>query len=232
MKVPLVCAQKLWHLGSMNPALAAGGSQEGNLLSVSACPEAWSTICKLGGREIFESDKPLRLLDMRELLYGKQHDRLRKEIEAFGLARGLAERKRVFRVSWFDDELDDTLSCVYGTREQAEAEADDPEDISEEQMLVCTENLAKLHGQDVRQIFNAMGFLSIEWSREVLGKRVDGVYWTEEYAPLNYSSPRGGLFPHAIQCMKQVESYPDDEDGLEGITVAKSLRLESGLALG
>jgi hypothetical protein len=58
MKIPVIAFDTAYHLGTLDPSLrgkeggAVGGdSQEGHLLSVSTCPEAWRSIARLGDAE-------------------------------------------------------------------------------------------------------------------------------------------------------------------------------------
>lgn len=232
MKIPLVRAEKLWHLGSIDVANAAMDSQEGNLLSVSACPEAWSSICRLGGRDVHETTKALLLVDLLALLFDEKWASNRRAIESYGLSKGLLERTSGYEVTWFDDEMESNMRMLFSDLESAEEEAEDWKNIAQVDLLVATPYLLELHRQRPRELSEGIEFAAIEWVREVAGRSVAGVYWDERHDPLIYSSPRGGLFPHAYASLVKVDSYPDDEVGLSMIQATKSLDLDDGYGLG
>lgn len=217
MKIPVIIATKLWHLGTLDKSQKGirGASYEGNLLSASACPEAWMRICKLGGSQAHELNKHAFLLDMLEITDPKTakgcelRDRFIKE----ALADGSIQQRTVFRASFFDDEYDELMYTIHETREEAIQEYDEDVDIEEVSKYFSSPDIIALHskaeGDDC-----GLDFAIIEWAKKY---DLDGVYWSQRLAPETLSAPRAGLFDRTIKSFKAVSSIPEDDEGLSHI---------------
>ena len=107
MKLPVIAFDTVYHLGTLDPSLrgkeggAVGGdSQEGHLLSVSTCPDAWRSIARIGGVDLhamtIQEGGPALFFDIHAL-NDPEHTRLRETIERFGAEEGLTQSKALWR---------------------------------------------------------------------------------------------------------------------------------------
>ena len=227
-KLPTRKVDALWHWGSLDASqkFERGPSYEGNLFSMSACPEAWRQICRFGGKQLHTKADSTTLLDMHSILHGKTKaaTALKQEISNWGIAQGLLEEKTIFKVSWYDDELEDHLSSDFLTRSEAEAELyEDEEDgrtLTESLNLVGTRSLLSKHGFRGHEIIG-VEYAVIEWAQAKFPGVLDGVYWAEIHDPDRYSAPRAGLFPFDLARLNEAEFVPDDAEALEGVSKPK-----------
>lgn len=214
MKIPVITAKKLWHLGSLDIKQKGnrGASYEGNLLSASACPDAWMKICRLSGSQAHETKKHLYLLDMLEVTHPKTSEgrSLREKIIEDGLDNGNILQRTLFKASYYDDELEDMLFTLHHTRDEALYEYDEDVEIEEVTEYFCSPSLLAQHKQGNSGFFG-IDFAIIEWAKK---QDLDGVYWDERLAPDILSAPRAGIFDRAIKHFKPVDHLPDDEEGL------------------
>lgn len=222
LRAPLITIDRLWHLGSLKQSEkgSQGPSYEGNLLSVSACPQAWQAIGRFGGRSVHITTRVMRLLDILTLIYGKDTEsaNLRQQIIEQSLSNGLLQADSVYRYTYYDDELEQDVHCDFRSQDEALLEADgDTDSVQCISGYFASEKLLAIHRQPSGGI-EGIDFAVVEWARD---KGFDGVYWDETLDPLGYSAPRGGLFPKAMRFFKEAHEMPDDEDGLAGVGVSK-----------
>jgi hypothetical protein len=226
MKIPTISAKNLWHWGTLQVErkFEAGVSWEGNLFSMSACPEAWRQIARLGGSDLHVRKESTTMLDLHSTLYGKSSNAkaLKDLIVEWALDQKLITPQVIYLISWYDDELDDTIGFEFKTKEEAEAELDDDGDreITSSTKLVSTPELNKRHGFKPDEIIG-LEYAAIDWAREHIGQRVMGVYWDEKLDPIGLSAPRAGMFNLAELNLSTTDIVPDDHEGLEGISRVK-----------
>lgn len=227
-KLPTRRVAALWHWGSLDAGhkFERGPSYEGNLFSMSACPEAWREICRFGGKQLHTKADTSTLLDMHSILYGKTKvaKALKQEISDWGIAQGLLEEKTIFKVTWYDDELEDHVSTDFLSRSEAEAELfEDEEDergLTESIKLVGTSSLLSKHGFKGSEIIG-VEYAVIEWVQANFPGVLDGVYWAEIHDPERYSAPRAGMFTFDLASLSAVEDVPEDHEALEGVSKPK-----------
>lgn len=227
-KLPVRKVAALWHWGSLDASqkFERGVSYEGNLFSMSACPDAWRQISKFGDKQLHLKSDTTTLLDMFSITEAKTPSAkaLKEEIGNWGVAQGLLEQRTLYRVGWYDCELDDMQCLEFNTKEAAEAEAEDDEErtVTEFNTLVGTPALLAKHGFREKDIID-LQFAVIEWAREKFAGVVDGVYWAQNHEPFNGWSPRAGLFPFDLSSLAAVDDNPYDEDALKGVSKVKWL---------
>ena len=225
-KLPVRKVAALWHWGSLDASrkFERGTSYEGNLFSMSACPDAWRQISKFGGKQLHLKSDTTTLLDMFSITEAKTPSAkaLKEEIANWGVDQGLLEHRTLYRVGWYDCELDDMQCLEFNTKEAAEAEAEDDEErtVTEFNTLVGTPALLARHGFREKDIID-LQFAVIEWAREKFAGVVDGVYWAQNHEPFNGWSPRAGLFPFDLSRLAAVDDNPYDEDALKGVSKVK-----------
>lgn len=187
--LPAVELEGLVHIGTLDPA-RKGMSYEGSCLSVSACPEAWEHIAHLGGNPWWACKRlGNQFIDALSLT---RHQR--DQVEEWAVTHGLAQRVRVWRVRYFDDELDETRSLLVTTEAEArqEAEAIDGDPVPT-QALVATDALVGRMGQDPG--VDAFDFILCCYAED---HGYDGVFWAESLSPSTLSAPRAGIAPSKI----------------------------------
>ncbi len=232
IRLPLVEASRLWHIGSMDYTQRGvrGTSLEGNLFSVSACPQAWRSIARLGGGELHSSRRPVRLLDMLSALQDPEYQTLRDAVTAYGLERGLLKQVEAFKAIGYDDELDREFYSLHETREAADDESVEVEVVT---ALLATESLKQIHALPSGAI-PGLEYAMIEWLRERVPALpaagevpVAGVYWDEDYAPGGYSAPRGGLFNPVFAGFESADHWPSDREALRSVAAVAPISSEA-----
>lgn len=225
MKVPLILASSLWHVGDLtNNTQGQRPSHEGTLLSASACPNAWSAIARLGGGRYYELHKESMLLDMVKALYSEDYAPLRDTVSTWALQAGYIKPGVMYVVAYEDCEAEDEDSLRemhFLDKDEAATEADFLDATVEiRQVMLPTEPLLALHKINRRDICSNTGseFSLIEWARVHLYSptRVAGVYWNEILDEFALSAPRAGLFDTKGLVVRP--SLPDDEECLESVS--------------
>lgn len=220
--LPTVSFPRLWHVGSLRMTDKGPGSLEGACLSVSRCPGAWREISDghVGGSCWVAESGHAPFLDAHALTQEQK-----AAVLAWGVQEGLAEPSVLWRVSRYDDELEDTISFTMATRQEAidemdvdEDDEDDAERIDEELEEVhehrSTQRLIdlSLHQREALGDSNVLDLLLPLWTWD----RTDlvGVWWADRFDPACYSAPRGGVLPARIDRLKfrPSVSEPYDED--------------------
>ncbi|WP_274644566.1 hypothetical protein [Pseudomonas serbica] len=225
-KIPVIKVASLWHWGSLDAShkFERGTSYEGNLFSMSACPEAWQRISKFGGKKLHLKADSTTLLDLYSILdpMTSTAEALKQEITEWGIAQGLLEPRTIFSLSWYDDEMDGVQSYSYKTREDAEAEMEEGDDktLSQACIQVGTSELLARHGFRPHDIIG-VEFAIIEWAKEKFPEVISGVYWRDPHDPYNGVAPCAGLFPFEVSGLTAVDGFPDDEVALKGVSKVK-----------
>lgn len=189
--------RKLWHVGSMNPADKRQGSYEGAGLSVSINPDEWRQIARgaVSG-DTWVLTKPSNAF----LNFWKIGKRQWAIIRQWAIDGGWAEAKTQYRVSWWDEELDDTVSFIFDTREEADAESDPEYNTGIEIKEVPTglTGTAKLASRCHQRTSDSspQDLLATVYAEDVLG--LDGVWWNDYLDPDRLSAPRGVIVPSKV----------------------------------
>ena len=196
--------RKLWHVGSMNPADKRMGSYEGAGLSVSLHPEEWQQIARgaVSG-DTWEMTKGANsFLDYWKI--GKPRWTV---IRQWAIENGWAEACVQYRVSWWDEELEDTVSFVFDTREEAEAESDPEynEDIEITPLQTGMTGTAKLATRCHQRgpSSSPQDLLAVVYAEDVLG--LDGVWWNDMLDPQRLSAPRGVIVPTKLSSWRSAK---------------------------
>lgn len=233
MKIPTISAKSLWHWGDLNREKKNqnGMSWEGHLFSMSACPLAWEQIAKLGGSKLHVRAEPSVLLDMHTVLFEKTRNAklIRNHVEAWAIENSLLEPRTVFQVREYDCEADDYRISEYFTQEEADREVElmGEATIIPTTKLIGTEALHLTHSIPVKFKIG-LEYALIDWAKEKLGHRLQGVYWDEPLDPFGNSAPRAGMFDCLSLGLKLESGLPDDEEALLGISSVKWIN-EKGL---
>lgn len=184
--LPAATFSHVVHIGSLDADEKRGWSLEGDGLSVSTEPEAWEEIAGLGGNQWWTLTKSNNVfLDAHEL-----SDEQRDVINNWGVERGYLVKQDGWRIEWFDDEMDDTMSTVLDTEEEAREELDTME-VDQEPVLV-EQLVAGPNFPDAAGASNADQVILSVWADEM--SDFDGVWWNDDLAPEHLSAPRAVIF--------------------------------------
>ncbi len=183
---PIRSISLLWHVGTLNLADKSRGSHEGAGLSVSLHPDAWRVIAR---GQVRGDDWTLSKPDGQFLDYHELDDLHLEQISRWGVDNGYAERRSLFEVTWFDDELGAELSSLYLTREEAEEECSDPDSVRElhGRLVPTTALQARVNGD--APLVLVPDLLATVFAEDSL--EVDGVWWEDRLDVYAYSAPRG-----------------------------------------
>ena len=191
MPVPELSFEKLYHVGELDMSKKKGWSLEGSGMSVSRNPLAWRKIAWLEG-SIHEFDvADNRFLDWYELS-SEQKD----AINEWGIEKGYLESTTLYKVSYWDDELDDESFLICETLEEATEEAEmrevEPEPF---EGYVATDLFP-----DRKYIGTATNYdqvIAAVWVNEE-APELDGVWWADRLDTSRDSAPRGVLAGNKI----------------------------------
>lgn len=217
VSLPTILVDSVIHVGctDITPREQPGssGSQEGQMLSVSQCPAAWTEIARLGGGEwsdISRDGAPLKFLD-----FNKMTEEVIDLLSERGIANGLAEKRLMWR-AWATDEDGEDQYSLFDTQDQAMRETEEGcQPPTEDVRLVATEKLAMLWcNKPAMSPFFTMSALAAECFAH---SDLDGIWWHDELAPNHCSAPRAGIFQHRLPelQMQVVPSYLSVEEDYE-----------------
>lgn len=212
--LPVVKHTRLWHIGTLNAQRAGTNSHEGPGLSVSVHPASWRQIAQLGGRAWWELNNPSGVfLDFHK---AKRDAKLKARVTDWALKKGLVEEGCVYTVSHFDDEMDTTLTSSHTDREEARIEAEAYEvRARKKRTLVPTPAMTKRSRHSTPPLAFVLDFAFAFYAHDEC-PALDGVWWSDQLNPNNYSAPRGVIFDRAVSrwAPKRVQAWEsDDEEG-------------------
>lgn len=186
MSFPSLSFARLWHVGSMDIRKKRPGSHEGSGLSVSLHPDAWERINSFTAGDQWKLTKPHN----RFLHFHRLTQPAHAAIAAWGVRQTLVEPATLFRVSWYDDEMEQEMYFDHLTREGAEEEADSREQaISEVSGMVATDAMLRRVGVDSLPTAMTRDLLTTLFVEDEF--QWDGVWWADLLDVSRYSAPRG-----------------------------------------
>jgi hypothetical protein len=220
MRLPTVTKSRVYHWGTLDVRQQGrhGASLEGDCLSVSRCPRAWRDIAQLGGLTLFELAHGQGIfLDMLSLYADAP---LRQDVVAWGLAQGYVTQEVRYRAWFFDEEAEGWCFFLCASIEEAFREADtlgeypSPEalpgphgpgtGVEPVEAFIATSALAARMGLTLRGSDNAFDYVAIAWAEDTQ-PQLQGAWWQDEYAPLQLSAPRGGIFKSRVSAWRSQE---------------------------
>lgn len=191
-KMPIKTMKNIFHVGMMDKTLKAKGSFEGSGLSISTEPKAWVKINPFTGGDLFSCKKR----DNQFLDFYSLNEEQKKEIIEWGIKEYYVVLTTLYRITYFDDEMDCDLSYLYDSFEQAQENADEDVEVESESGYVSTpymDEKVMSHGKD----FNPLDLLCTLFVDEVLD--IDGVWWEEILDVNKYSAPRGVIVKSKVE---------------------------------
>lgn len=172
------------------------------MLSVSACPDDWKRIAKLGGlhttRLTGADASPMRFVDMLSI-----DDGTSRHLMHCAFVSGLVRQMRQWK-AWHSDEEGNLLFSWHNTRDEAETESGIPDDMPPtcHTVLIAAPELAyAFAGQET--LSPALTLDAVVCITAEPDSSLDGLYWDETLDVSALSAPRGGIFqsrlPRLIQ---------------------------------
>lgn len=187
VNIPVRKLRKVFHVGSMDASQKRPGSYEGSGLSVSLHPDEWRMIARggVGGSTWTLTNPNGSFLDFHKI-----NKSTRRSIIEWGLQQKFVQSVELYQVSWYDDELEDTMTATFDNLDDAEAEAEMME-VEVEVLsngITGTPKLNKAVGFSVDPSL-AFDMLVTVWVDNTT--QLDGVWWNDRLDPDVLSAPRG-----------------------------------------
>lgn len=192
----------VWHVGNFDNKQQDKLSYEGDLLSVSECPDVWQRIARLSGNTYAMSNPDALFIDAISMW---RNPKIKKHVMDWGEENSFLSQKEVYSVTLYDDMEDSTSIEVFESYEEAFANYED-ESIIEgpETRLYLTDTFAQRIG--LSNLSNGFEYdmdrLFIEWAKEHILPRyrqICGIWWDEILDEAGYSAPRGGVFQERLE---------------------------------
>lgn len=212
LRKSLIPYRRVWHIGTLRREAKGWDSYEGDGLSVSLDPDAWRVIARLSGPLYRLEKEQAAFLDAYRCLSLLP---LMRSVWKWALREQYVERRRVYRVDWYDLEKEDWRRFSFLSQQEAREE-------------YLSLRLATPHGARYNTF---LGYVPTEKMRVRAHHRmlplafvrdfalsfyvedhlpeIDGLWWEEENDPMGLSAPRGVIFTHQLgswQC--EVHSSP------------------------
>ncbi|MCA3266953.1 MAG: hypothetical protein ING19_12895 [Azospirillum sp.] len=153
----------------------------------------------------------------------RRHRPSKRALIEWGLEHGLCERREIHGFVYADEELGSEVEQIF---ESASAAAEEAESYGaatfKRRILAATERLTEANGtpppRQPRDALEELAMLAGRATRAAGIAKIDGFYATEKYDPDAYSSPRGGIFPEAVEDWERERvdfRFVDDEVELD-----------------
>jgi hypothetical protein len=186
------------HIGTLDVSHKGeqGASHEGDGLSFSNHPQAWTTIAHLGGKPWWTTDLSDRaIVDGHACLH---NEAILNGLHEWAQAKNLAHPNVFFKASWTDGETDEVTSVWVSTRKRAQAElADQDEPLPVEKIhgWAPTPALLQRMMQPVKDACVPHPLLDqLLLTAYAQDHGWEGVWWNDTLAPARHSAPRGVIF--------------------------------------
>lgn len=204
--VPVRKLDHVFHVGTLDATHKGSQyktSQEGDGLSVSLHPDEWIEIAELGGLPTWELSAPPEggnFFDVHAL----SNDQ-RNEMHEWATEEGYVTSEERFVVSWYDSEMDSMVEMVVDTKEEAESETEENEELDgsyrSEMRLVGTDKMWERVPNADRDPAFTEDYVARIYAEDIAG--CDGCWWDDDLDPDNYSAPRGVVFPAYVHSWTQ-----------------------------
>lgn len=194
MIIPTVFKSGLFHVGSLKLEDKKVASFEGDGLSVSPCPDSWRIIARITG-DTWKIEESLKFLDAHSLT-SKQ----KAEIVNWAQGQGFIVSSTLYKVEWFDDEMNQMMHTLFKDHDEAHEEAEDMgTDLIPVDDYLSTESFPD---ETVRAGMTSIEFMDILLAAYVKAEHpeVDGVWWNDKHDVNRYSAPRGVI--HRVKVNK------------------------------
>ena len=199
-QMPIKNLDGLYHVGSLDASKKGSFSYEGAGLSVTTHPDAWRKIAKgqVSGDTYSVSKASNSFLDTNKL--NSSH---KEQMKKWAIKNDLLKQQETVTVSWYDDEMEDTLSQTFNSMADAKAEYGDEWDEYDIDIdkggIVPTDKLKQATGQSRIEATGVLEYI-LPLYAETLG--LDGVWWQDQLDTSKLSAPRGVILPSKVKTFK------------------------------
>lgn len=191
--------EDLYHVGSLDISKRKNNSHEGRGLSISTEPEAWEAINK--GRTVGDthlvSKSSNKFVDMLRIDKG-----VYEELFSWGVSNGYMEQVVVYKVYWYDDELEETVYQELYDIDDVKIELEDMdisyEEAIEDEVLEVLEGGYSVTSKFKNETGSEHKDLIVSLYCQNENIVVDGLYWNETLSISKYSAPRGVIFDNML----------------------------------
>ena len=209
VNLPTKSFKELYHVGSLDPSKKRMGSYEGAGLSVSTHPNAWRKIARgMVVGDTYVVTKPNNVF----LNASKLTKALKREIADWGISQQLIKQTIVYRVSYYDDELESEVYSDYASLKDAKEEAGDELEIKK---LSGYEPTQKLKTLAHNNYITPTGILDYVLPIYAEANGYDGVWWQDKLDVSKYSAPRGVIVPSKVSSWN-FEKFEAVNEGASG----------------
>ena len=124
-------------------------------------------------------------------------------MKKWAIKNDLLKQQETVTVSWYDDEMEDTLSQTFNSMADAKAEYGDEWDEYDIDIdkggIVPTDKLKQATGQSRIEATGVLEYI-LPLYAETLG--LDGVWWQDQLDTSKLSAPRGVILPSKVKTFK------------------------------
>ncbi len=205
LRESLISHGRVWHMGTLQREEKGWESHEGDGLSVSLDPDIWRRLARLSGSLYQLEKEQAAFLDAYHCF---SLPPLMRAVWKWGLREQYVERRKVYRVDWYDFEEENwrRFSFLSGPEARAEYRSlrlTTPQDVRYNTFVgyVPTNKMRlRAHHRALPLAFVRDFALSF-YAQDHLPE-IDGLWWEEQHDPNAFSAPRGVIFTHQLSSWK------------------------------
>jgi predicted chitinase len=228
--LPTLSFPTLYHVGVFDETWKRDNSFEGAGLSVSTDPDAWREIARghVTGTTFSLTKQNNTFINAHKLT-----KRQLNQIKQWALDNGLLESQETIRVSWFDDEMNDTMYMDFDSKSAAQEEFDLDENEVEviTNGIIPTEKLKQLSQNPTLTPTAVMDYVLPIYAESL---NVDGVWWQDTLNIAKFSAPRGVILPKMVKTWKVTKELNEGwKDTIANVGIAGAIAAAgtSGIAV-
>jgi len=200
--MPTVHISDLFHVGSLDASSKRQGSYEGAGLSVSTHPDEWKQIARghVTGNTYSATKEGHSFLNAHAL-----NKKQNNEIAQWAMANDYLVQQETVTVSWFDDDMGETMSRTFDSMEDARVEHAYDGDMDHVDVVVDKSGIIptdKLKSETNNSDMESTGVLEYVLPLYAGKLNLDGVWWQDRVDVQSYSAPRGVILPHKVDSWK------------------------------
>lgn len=210
IEIPTIEFCELFHVGNMDISQKQRNSYEGSGLSVSDCPDAWTRIARLGGRNTNRLTKEKGIFLNYHVL-----GEARKKIKQWGLEQGFIEKQDVYLVSGMNENGEEYYMSYTNPEEAYEDYVDYVQYSLEEELTLskeevlkklrksgykATSKLLEVSMRDHIDPIETLDLLVVAWAEQFT--ELDGVHWADIRDEEILSAPRSVIFNDKLKDWK------------------------------
>lgn len=235
--IPYIEVPSVYRWGAVLEKAPPAAGLEGHLLPVSACPDAWLSIARLGGQPLWSFDVAgLRWVDV----YRALDSPIGELVTEWGMSQGLLRSRTLWRYWTFDSDDESWRYGLAESKSDAENELDLDEDdapdghqpVEPVEVMSGEPKLVSVVGRGMAgPTMDSRDAALALWAERHLDDSFAGLWWAEHYDPFGLSAPRAGMFRRCIGGQSAISpgDLGDDDEILAGVVEGLDLPLPQAL---